>query len=268
MRIAEFSHFNPFLISLSLLLVLTTVTHLWRVTRNRQDDTDPNFSQFTGASKVDIDDSGGQGQEGEQENQLDLATEKMEDQMQTFVFSATLSRDLQQNLKRRKRVKQNNSKRKGNGRPETTLGALLMSLLRIQDMFLNVSNSTIFPVFYISTDELLLKLDFRDPEPEVIDLSPEGGVVSTLKESQIECLSADKVRFVFSNHPITRTGLTFCVALGCLSILLPTPIPRPLTGVPLFHRRYTQTITPDGTSPAQSLPATLAIAAETKTQKP
>lgn len=68
-----------------------------------------------------------------------------------------------------------------------------MSLLRLQDMFLTVSKSTIFRVFYISTDELLLKLDFRDPEPEVIDLSPEGGVVSTLKESQIECLSADKV---------------------------------------------------------------------------
>lgn len=217
---------------------------------------------------MDIDDSEVPGQEEEEENQPDSATEKTEEQMQTFVFSATLSRDLQQNLKRRKRVKQSNGKRKGNGRPETTLGALLMSLLRIQDMFLTVSNSTISPVFYISTDQLLLKLDFRDPEPEVIDLSPEGGVVSTLKESQIECLSADKVRFVFSNHPVTRTGLTFCVALGCLSILLPTPIPRPLTGVPLFHRRYTQTITPDGTSPAQSLPATLATAAEAKTEKP
>lgn len=235
---------------------------------NRQDDTDPNFTtHLPGASKVEIDDTEVQGQE-EQENQPDSATEKTEEQMQTFVFSATLSRDLQQNLKRRKRMKQSNGKRKGNGRPETTLGALLMSLLRIKDMFLTISNSTISPVFYISTDELLLKLDFRDPEPEVIDLSPEGGVVSTLKESQIECLSADKVRFVFSNHPVTRTGLTFCVALGCLSILLSTPIPRPLTGVPLFHRRYTQTITPDGTSPAQSLSATLAIAAETATEKP
>lgn len=234
---------------------------------NRQDDTDPNFAHLTGASKVEIDDTEVQGQE-EEENQPDSATEKTGEQMQTFVFSATLSRDLQQNLKRRKRMKQSNGKRKGNGRPETTLGALLMSLLRLQDMFLTVSKSTIFRVFYISTDELLLKLDFRDPEPEVIDLSPEGGVVSTLKESQIECLSADKVRFVFSSHPVTRTGLTFCVALGCLSILLSTPIPRPLTGVPLFHRRYTQTITPDGTSPAQSLSATLAIAAETTTEKP
>lgn len=148
---------------------------------------------------MEIDDTEVQGQE-EQENQPDSATEKTGEQMQTFVFSATLSRDLQQNLKRRKRMKQSNGKRKGNGRPETTLGALLMSLLRLQDLFLTVSNSTIFRVFYISIDELLLKLDFRDPEPEVIDLSPEGGVVSTLKESQIECLSADKVCFTFSNH--------------------------------------------------------------------
>lgn len=83
--------------------------------------------------------------------------------MQTFVFSATLSKDLQQNLKRRKRALQIKSKRK------------------------NASSSS-------TLDELLEKLDFRDPEPEIIDLSPEGGVVSTLKESQVECLGADKVR--------------------------------------------------------------------------
>ena len=43
------------------------------------------------------------------------------------------------------------------------------------------------------TEDLLERLDFRDSEPEVIDLSPEGGVVPSLQESQIECLSADKV---------------------------------------------------------------------------
>jgi hypothetical protein len=42
----------------------------------------------------------------------------------------------------------------------------------------------------------LLRLDFRDPNPEVIDLSPVGGVVSTLQEGKIECLSGDKVRFL------------------------------------------------------------------------
>jgi ATP-dependent RNA helicase DDX24/MAK5 len=42
-------------------------------------------------------------------------------------------------------------------------------------------------------DDLLMRLDFRDPEPEIIDLSPEGGVVSTLKEGRINCMSNDKV---------------------------------------------------------------------------
>ena len=36
------------------------------------------------------------------------------------------------------------------------------------------------------------KLDFRDENPEVIDLSPEGGVVKHLKESLVECVIADK----------------------------------------------------------------------------
>lgn len=53
------------------------------------------------------------------------------------------------------------------------------------------------PTFHI-TDDLLMKLDFRDPDPEVIDLSPKGGVVSTLQESQIECLSADKVGALYN----------------------------------------------------------------------
>ena len=43
-------------------------------------------------------------------------------------------------------------------------------------------------------DDLLLRLDFRDPDPKVIDMSPIGGVVSTLTEGKIYCLSADKVR--------------------------------------------------------------------------
>lgn len=89
--------------------------------------------------------------------------EKEETPMQTFVFSATLSRDLQQNLKKRKRTSVKARRNGDKDKPVSTL------------------------------DELLLKLDFRDPEPEVIDLSPEGGVVSTLQESQVECLSADKV---------------------------------------------------------------------------
>lgn len=39
----------------------------------------------------------------------------------------------------------------------------------------------------------MLRLDFRDPEPRVIDISPKGGVVATLQESKIECLGSEKV---------------------------------------------------------------------------
>ncbi|KAI0300155.1 DEAD-domain-containing protein [Multifurca ochricompacta] len=83
--------------------------------------------------------------------------------LQTFVFSATLSKELQHNLKRRwrpKGVKKNN-----------TLASTL--------------------------DDLLLRLDFRDPDPEVIDISPASGVVSTLKESRIECLATDKDIYLY-----------------------------------------------------------------------
>lgn len=42
-------------------------------------------------------------------------------------------------------------------------------------------------------DDLLMRLDFRDPEPAVVDLSPDKGVVSTLQESKVECTIQDKV---------------------------------------------------------------------------
>ncbi|KAI0760215.1 P-loop containing nucleoside triphosphate hydrolase protein [Fomes fomentarius] len=74
--------------------------------------------------------------------------------LQTFVFSATLSEDVQKNLKRRSRIQ-----RKNNEKPASTL------------------------------DDLLLRLDFRDPEPAVVDTSSVGSVVATLKESRIECLA-------------------------------------------------------------------------------
>ena len=96
-----------------------------------------------------------------------------EAQLQTFVFSATLSKDLQRNLKKRSSYKKSKNS-------SSTLGITLVT-----DRLYEIDASHL--------DDLLMKLDFRDPEPEVIDLSPEGGVVSTLKESQIECLSADKV---------------------------------------------------------------------------
>ena len=50
------------------------------------------------------------------------------------------------------------------------------------------NDSTVIP-----SDDLILRLDFRDEAPQIIDLSPEDGVVSRLQESKIECLAVNKV---------------------------------------------------------------------------
>ncbi|KAJ3763227.1 ATP-dependent RNA helicase [Lentinula raphanica] len=104
---------------------------------------------------------------GQRDSPIEDDKEKVaRDQMQTFVFSATLSKDLQRNVK--KRAKPQHYKRsKKNEKSTSTL------------------------------DDLLLRLDFRDPEPEIIDLSPEDGVVSTLAEGRIQCLTADKDVYLY-----------------------------------------------------------------------
>ena len=110
------------------------------------------------------------------------ATDSAKDNLQTFVFSATLSKDLQRNLKKRAKPRKSGK----NSKPLTTLGKR--------------SHNKAYLVTEVWAEDLLERLDFRDPEPEIIDLSPEGGVVSSLQESQIECLSADKVGRLC--HPI------------------------------------------------------------------
>ncbi|WVR03687.1 hypothetical protein IAU60_000682 [Kwoniella sp. DSM 27419] len=93
-----------------------------------------------------------------------LTESSARDDMQTFVFSATLSKDLQQNLKKRYAAAAGGRRK---GKKSSTL------------------------------DDLVEKLDFRDSNPEVIDLSPEGGVVSTLRESMVECVVADKDLYLY-----------------------------------------------------------------------
>ncbi|KAF8814834.1 P-loop containing nucleoside triphosphate hydrolase protein, partial [Phlegmacium glaucopus] len=104
---------------------------------------------------------------GDQVEQGEDKKEGIKDGLQTFVFSATLSKDLQRNLKKRFRPKGNKKHYKRDAAPASTL------------------------------DDLLLRLDFRDPTPEVIDLSPVGGIVSTLQEGKIECLSGDKDVYLY-----------------------------------------------------------------------
>ncbi|GAA5938732.1 hypothetical protein JCM3775_001976 [Rhodotorula graminis] len=84
--------------------------------------------------------------------------------MRTFVFSATMSRELQRNLKR-----------KGPKRfvPKSEAGGMS------------------------SLDDLLDTLDFRDAEPEIIDLSPENGLVETLRECKVECLQNEKDIYLY-----------------------------------------------------------------------
>ncbi|PIL23434.1 transporter [Ganoderma sinense ZZ0214-1] len=109
-------------------------------------------------------------------------------ELQTFVFSATLSKDLQKNLKRRNRPKGT----KKNQKPASTL------------------------------DDLLLRLDFRDPSPAVVDLAPVGTVVATLKESRVDCLSSDKDAYLYYfllRYP-GRT-LVFLSAIDGIRRLLP-----------------------------------------------
>ncbi|EIW66497.1 hypothetical protein TREMEDRAFT_65359 [Tremella mesenterica DSM 1558] len=102
----------------------------------------------------------------EEEDPVFAATSSLDDvsarsDMQTFIFSATLSKDLQQNFKRKKRGSQKGDKKSS------------------------------------ALEDLVERLDFRDKNPEVIDLSPEGGVVAMLKESMIECVLSEKDLFLY-----------------------------------------------------------------------
>ncbi|KAH0581449.1 hypothetical protein H2248_012530 [Termitomyces sp. 'cryptogamus'] len=114
------------------------------------------------------------------------------DSLQTFIFSATLSQGLQNNVKRRSRPKSAGKYKKRDDKPASTL------------------------------DDLLSRLDFRDPDPQVIDLSPAGGVVSTLQESKIECLSADKDVYLYYfllRHP--GKSLVFLSSIDGIRRLMP-----------------------------------------------
>lgn len=81
--------------------------------------------------------------------------------MQTLIFSATLSKELQHNLKRAKR---SNKRRHGAG-------------------------STL--------DDLIDAIDFRDEDPLVVDLSTRTRIASTVVEVKAECLAKDKDLYLY-----------------------------------------------------------------------
>ncbi|KAI6000111.1 ATP-dependent RNA helicase [Pisolithus marmoratus] len=122
-------------------------------------------------------------------NLSDIAEQSTRGPLQTFVFSATLSKELQRNLKKRSRHK---GGKKGDHKPLSTL------------------------------DDLLLRLDFRDPQPDVIDISPSDGTVSTLQLSRLECLSSDKDVYLYYfllRYP--GRSLVFLSAIDGIRRLLP-----------------------------------------------
>ncbi|KXN89342.1 ATP-dependent RNA helicase MAK5 [Leucoagaricus sp. SymC.cos] len=125
---------------------------------------------------------------------VDEQKPKISDGLRTFVLSATLSKDLQRNLRKRIRHKPSNKRKNNDERLVSTL----------------------------AIDDLLLRLDFRDPEPEIIDLSPEGKVVSTLQEAKIECLTNDKDVYLYYfllRHP--GRSLVFLSSIDGIRRLMP-----------------------------------------------
>ncbi|KAK0558237.1 ATP-dependent RNA helicase [Tilletia horrida] len=83
--------------------------------------------------------------------------------LQTFVFSATLSKNLQRNLTRAKRKTLSRKKK--------------------------AETSTL--------DDLMMRVDFRDPDPLVVDLSPEAGIAEGVHEMKVECLTKDKDLYLY-----------------------------------------------------------------------
>ena len=83
--------------------------------------------------------------------------------MQTFVYSATMSKALQTNLKRALWRK----KQRREAEPSNTL------------------------------DDLLARVDFRDAEPVVIEMATQRHVADTLYEAKMECVGQDKDAYLY-----------------------------------------------------------------------
>ncbi|TKY90475.1 hypothetical protein EX895_000473 [Sporisorium graminicola] len=108
------------------------------------------------------------GSDADEESEVETHGVKPNSQMQTFVFSATLSKALQINLKRRRKNKQFTKKRHSKRKENAT-----------------------------TLDELMDRVDFRDESPAVIDLTPGQGLPQGLMETKIECVGKDKDLYLY-----------------------------------------------------------------------
>ncbi|PWN43806.1 P-loop containing nucleoside triphosphate hydrolase protein [Ceraceosorus guamensis] len=92
----------------------------------------------------------------------DTRSDSRED-MQTFIFSATLSKELQRNLSRKHKA--------GKAR-------------RRQE-----ASSTM--------EDLLSLIDFRDEDPHIVDLSSSRRIAKEIREAKVECLGAEKDLYLY-----------------------------------------------------------------------
>jgi ATP-dependent RNA helicase DDX24/MAK5 len=113
------------------------------------------------------DPSNGQNEEWQDEwgSNPNSADNFVKEKIRTMVFSATMDKNLQINLKK-----------KSLQRKTPAVGAPAPPEDPMHD--------------------LLEQIDFRDPHPELIDLTPEGRMVGGLKECKIECVLKDKVSLI------------------------------------------------------------------------
>lgn len=98
----------------------------------------------------------------------------------------------------------------------------------------------------------------------MIDLSPIGGVVSTLQESKIECLSADKVGSLLLHIEMQKVNLD----PGCLLVLFSITLPRSITCLPILDRWNSKTLTVDGAAEYQGFSAAFTARATATSKEP
>ncbi|KAG9296070.1 hypothetical protein G9A89_011922 [Geosiphon pyriformis] len=118
------------------------------------------------------------------ENIKDLAVR------QTFVFSATLDKNLKEDLKRRK--------------------------------FFKAAKPKILDSKRVTMEALMKRLDFKDHDPVFVDITPEDVVAASLQESKIQCWVKDKDIYLY--YFITRypgRTLVFVNSIDAIRRLIP-----------------------------------------------
>ncbi|WFD36026.1 RNA helicase [Malassezia cuniculi] len=156
-------------------------------------------------------------------------------EMQTFIYSATLSKALQENLARKQKL----HKRKRTTDDKSTL------------------------------DDLVARIDFRDAQPALVELKTEKHVSDSLVEAKIECLEKDKDAYLY--YLLLRyTGrtLVFVNSIDSIRRLVPLLTTLGISAYPLHGQmqqqqrlrnldRFKKRMTAPGTTPSAALTTVL-----------